>query len=273
MQIDEIEKTVKQIESLVVGWGGGVTEIERDIVLNKLSELYLAIKTERTVGVKPEKPVAAMPQSARDVTTHIPDNVFDMTQEDAPDTKEEERPLTIEEKNIVEQTVAEVALKETPAVTTNPKVIENSLFNEDQIAIKKPNVDRKVIMSLYGDEPSIIESVSSVDEQSKVVVGDVLNAKQNVVGDVISSRKVDVATRITNSRTTELRQSIGINDKFQMIRDIFNGDSNIYDDAIDKLESMTNLNDALIYIYENHNNNPNSEGAKLLADLLERKLS
>ena len=43
--------------------------------------------------------------------------------------------------------------------------------------------------------------------------------------------------------------------------------------TIDALNSFTNLDDCMIYIVENFAWNPDSEGAKLIVSLIERKLS
>ena len=80
-------------------------------------------------------------------------------------------------------------------------------------------------------------------------------------------------TRSAHSATTSLRDAIGINDKFLLIRDLFAGDDHEYEKAIAKLDSFDNLDDCLIYIAENYAWNPNSEGAKFMMQLLERKLS
>ena len=56
------------------------------------------------------------------------------------------------------------------------------------------------------------------------------------------------------------------------IRDRFNGNADQYAAAIAQLNAFTDLNDALLYIQENYQWDPDSEGVRLLVDLLERKL-
>ena len=75
------------------------------------------------------------------------------------------------------------------------------------------------------------------------------------------------------ARTRSLRQAIGINDKFLMTRDLFDGDEDAYAEAIAELDECETLDDCMIYIAENYEWNPDSEGAKFIMQLLERKHS
>ena len=75
------------------------------------------------------------------------------------------------------------------------------------------------------------------------------------------------------SKIADLRKAIGINDKFIMLRDLFAGDEAQYNATIDALNSFASLDECMIYIVENFAWNPDSEGAKLIVSLIERKLS
>lgn len=80
------------------------------------------------------------------------------------------------------------------------------------------------------------------------------------------------ATLAAGEPVDELRGAIGVNDRFLLIRDLFAGDAAAYERAIDRLEEFDDLDDCMIHIAENYAWNPNSDGARLLTDLLERKL-
>ena len=70
---------------------------------------------------------------------------------------------------------------------------------------------------------------------------------------------------------TDLRRAVSLNDKLLMIRELFNGNGALYEITIRKLNDFTTFEDCLIYIAEHFDWNPNSDGAKLMVDLLERK--
>jgi hypothetical protein len=58
-----------------------------------------------------------------------------------------------------------------------------------------------------------------------------------------------------------------------MIRDLFGGDVDRYEATIDTLDEFEELDECMIYIVENFHWNPDSEAAKLIVSLLERKLA
>lgn len=71
----------------------------------------------------------------------------------------------------------------------------------------------------------------------------------------------------------DLRKAIGINDRFLMIRDLFNGDARMFENTITTLNEFDDLDECMIYIVENFAWNPDSDGARLLMELIRRKLA
>lgn len=108
-----------------------------------------------------------------------------------------------------------------------------------------------------------------VEEQPKRLA-DVLAGEKRVLAEKIASEEKPTTPF---NRITDLRKAIGINDKFLMIKDLFGGDAVRYEATIDTLNEFEDLDDCMIYIVENFSWNPDSEGAKLLVSLIERKLS
>lgn len=104
----------------------------------------------------------------------------------------------------------------------------------------------------------------------QVRLADVLGGNTTVLADKMID---DSAPTAAFNRITDLRKSIGLNDKFLMIRDLFDGDVARYEDTITTLNEFDDLDECMIYIVENFVWNPDSEGAKLLVSLIERKLS
>ena len=101
-------------------------------------------------------------------------------------------------------------------------------------------------------------------------VADVLGSGRKVLGDVSQN---EIMPTPPMSKISDLRKAIGINDKFIMLRDLFGGNEAQYNATIDALNSFASLDDCMIYIVENFAWNPDSEGAKLIVSLIERKLS
>lgn len=117
-------------------------------------------------------------------------------------------------------------------------------------------------------QKSIAEVVVAASEDKRL--GEVLGGGITTLADKMASEEQPTTPF---NRISDLHKAIGLNDKFLMIRDLFEGDAERYNDTIDTLNEFDDLDECMIYIVENFAWNPDSEGAKLLVSLIERKLS
>lgn len=200
----------------------------------------------------------------------------------------------------------------TPAPTPEPapqpqkprKPSMESLFGSDEIQ-RKPRSKHQRMMSIYADpqpkqekvvdiskifdlddaddfeisvspapakrEQSVASTVNDLSSNDTPILADAITPK-TTLADTIAAPAA-LAEELTAARTRSLRQAIGINDKFLMTRDLFDGDEDAYAEAIAELDECETLDDCMIYIAENYEWNPDSEGAKFIMQLLERKHS
>lgn len=109
--------------------------------------------------------------------------------------------------------------------------------------------------------------------QGGTVLGEVINHDVQTLADTLA-RPHDVASELRRSEpVTDLRKALGLNDRFLLIRDLFGGDGEACERALDTLNGFEDLDDCMIFIAEHYAWNPNSDGAKLLMELLERKFT
>lgn len=116
--------------------------------------------------------------------------------------------------------------------------------------------------------PVDFSGIADTDAAAPQILGEVIKPGVQTLADTIAP-----ASRRYGAPITDLRQAIGINDKFLMIRDLFGGDSALFDSTIEALNGQESLDDCMIYIAENFAWNPESESAALIMELLERKFA
>ena len=123
-------------------------------------------------------------------------------------------------------------------------------------------------------EPEKAESgVREVAVPVGAVLGEVINHDVQTLADTIAPRR-DMASELRRGEpVADLRNAIGINDKFLLIRDLFGGDGEAYEEAIATLNAFDDFDECMIHIAENYAWNPNSDGAKFMMELLERKFA
>ena len=195
-----------------------------------------------------------------------------------------------------EETVKEEPKEEPKGEVKEEKII-GGLFDLEDIPVKVKSGRRMI--SLYGDgvprdvapklqasepkpepeptpvpepkvEPVVVEAPKEPQEvEQPKRIGDILGGKTTLADQMI---KDDAPTTPFN-RITDIRKAMGLNDKFLMIRDLFAGDAERFENTIDTLNEFEDLDECMIYIVENFKWNPDSEGAKLLVSLIERKLA
>lgn len=295
--------------TLINGWTkqGSVPRIERDMALDELRRLYDALlDIENVSGAEPsakeqeeesEPEHVVVPQAPavvvatvepKEEVVVVADPVADF--DDALDIdallglSEEASPEPVAEPQPEPTPVAE------PEPVAEPKVVRGGgLFDIEDIPVRQKS-SRKMI-SLYSAPTTTapVEVESKVEPKVKVAalapqpmpqvvsapaepqrIGDVLGSGRKVVGDVAGMESVPTPPM---SKITDLRKAIGLNDKFLMLRDLFAGNEAQYNETIDALNSFNDLDECMIYIVENFAWNPDSEGAKLIVSLIERKLS
>lgn len=291
---------------------GGVPRIERDIALDELRSLYNALldiegeqgeepEAKESEEVEPEQPkesiapamVVAVEEPKEEVAA-VADPVADF--DDALDIDallgiaEEEKPQVV----ATPEPKAEPAPAPVVEPEPEPKVTRGGgLFDIEDIPVRQKS-GRKMI-SLYNAPTTTVApepkaepapAPTPVVPQQPVApapapqpipqstepqrIADVLGSGRKVLGDVSQNESMPTPPM---SKISDLRKAIGINDKFIMLRDLFAGNEAQYNATIDALNSFTNLDDCMIYIVENFAWNPDSEGAKLIVSLIERKLS
>lgn len=139
---------------------------------------------------------------------------------------------------------------------------------EDERAVSQgTDVQDRRVDALEAEKPA-----SFVAGTRPAVLGEVIKGEVHTFADTIPP-PVDIATEIARGGPLgDLRAGLGVNDRFLLLRDLFDGDQEAFDRTMERLNEFDDLDDCMIYIAENFTWNPNSDGAKYLTELLERKL-
>ncbi len=257
------------------------------------------VEPEVEEEIAPEEPEESVIELIEDIVEEVEE--FANEEEPEIEPEEEVAPIganrfigAIEEPTATDEPEAEVVPepeveeKIAPEEETEPEVIPVpeqidhkaalSLYDDEnddeepeaEVAPEEPAAQEELIEveEEFAPEESEVEPIEEVEEPAeesaipveKVTLAELLAAENTV----------DVATAA--SSTLSLRQSIGINDKYILMRDLFAGDADYYESAISVLDEFDNLDEAMLYIHDNFRWSPNSEGARLLMELLACKL-
>ncbi|MBR2629068.1 MAG: hypothetical protein IKD24_05205 [Alistipes sp.] len=299
--IDKLKKDIAKLSALADGWSKEINPLERELFLDLLRRMYESVRFADVATASSIEPdtlaeVAAAVAAAQELTeepqeSEEPDFEIELIMGDEEEeTLEEEEPAIVpvaepeEELTVEEQPVD--SIEPTPEIQEEPEV---QVEKTPEIA-PRPKISKSVINSLYGDaelpKPKenvvafaapVVEPVTESGNEPidvlttpKTVLGDVINNDAVRLGDSLQSDTMDVATKVAAGSVKSLRDAMGLNDKFVIMRDLFDDDRMRFEVVIDELDAQETFDDAMIYI-SGFAWNSASEGAKLLMNLLKLK--
>ncbi len=75
--------------------------------------------------------------------------------------------------------------------------------------------------------------------------------KDRSLNDFITDDSVKLEHKLSNMPVSSLQSAIGINDRFQYIRELFNGNADLYNETVAKLDSMNEIKEAVVFLQNN----------------------
>lgn len=285
---------------------GTIDELERDLALRLLQEVYSEIKFggKACAGASEPAPFAAKPERPESVAPASPTS--DTQDEPSGNAAQAGRTSSASGKTLDHNSLLEHSSDHTTALGDAAQNVTATGQTSEQVPALTPaqemtgyrKVAPELIRSLYGPDPVPTSTQTPPDPAtaSHHRAPATSDSMQDTAHDSTtpdptadtSNRDQDTAPRPaepdnapagqplkstlgdTLSSHPSLRKSIGLNDRFLMIRDLFHGEGAAFDMTINKLEEFSNLDDAIIHIHDNYSWNSDSEGAKRLVAILER---
>ena len=260
---------------------GALADIERDILLAELREAYTELKFGETdnercaaeepvveesaeelpiIPIAPIAPMAEEPtESAESVDEEESDEpevevelIFNEEDEETENEEIAESSEEVAESNeVVAEKNEEIAEPNEEVAESNEVVVEDQ--NLSTLNTQPSTPKRSALLSLYEDAPA-------------PVLGEQFHEKPSVADTIACPKGVAESAPVAS-----LREAIGLADKFMLIRELFDGEAEAYDKAIEVLDKQPSFDDCIIYIAENYTWSPNSAATKFLMELLQRK--
>lgn len=125
----------------------------------------------------------------------------------------------------------------------------------------------------FEPEPELKRSEPHFEQSVGSVLGEVIQPEMRRLADTLEVPHERLGEVGTGEPVGDLRQIMGLNDRFLLSRDLFDGDTEACDRLVERINTFETLDDCMIYLAENYVWNANSDGARLLMELLERKFA
>ena len=209
-------------------------QIDKDLLLEKTRALY-----ERMMALE---------------DTHMKETVPGPAQEKVVPAIEEITETVVEKEEFIDETPTgerqEIHDAEPEETVTEPALVQKLETEEVPVAVEKAAVP--VVKEEPVEEKSEpVEKTEKPVEPPRTMLDLFSEAPPETLGDTLmSAEKPVVADSLQMSGINDLRETIGINDKFLFINELFNGDLERYNKVIDELNDFSGLSGAQTYLTE-----------------------
>ncbi len=235
---------------------GALADIERDILLTELREAYTELKfggeRNEEIGDGNEEIGGPVVESVAEEPAVAELPVAPIDDDEESDEPEVEVELLFDE---TEESGEEIEDNSEEIGDRSEEREDNSEEREELSSLASRLSSKNPLLSLYEDNPAPI-------------LGEQFHETPSVADTIACPKGVAESAPVTS-----LREAIGVVDKFMLIRELFGGDGDAYERAIDALEMQPSFDDCIIYIAEHYAWSPNSQAAKLVMELLNRKFN
>jgi hypothetical protein len=238
--IELLTKDIQDIEKLVSNFQNysAIPVIELDLVLSKLRNAYDVLLMFR----EDIQEVGNVPKGSEEVSGHYRESPVTPAAHEK--SEEDEHP---------EHSNQAVELQSKAESGKSPDEITEAV--EAPARVKKLSHPRKVI------------------REHEKTIGEKLTSDQTFMNEKLgeSIRKADISSVLQSSPIKSIASNLGVNDKFYFIRELFNGDSELFKQVIRELDISSNFNSAYNYLLNEFSWDMERDSVQKLLNLVRRK--
>jgi len=112
-----------------------------------------------------------------------------------------------------------------------------------------------------------------VHEKDHPIIAEKFTTESSINENMAGNREPNLDTKLMEQAIDHIGRNIGINDRFLIIRELFDGDSDGFGKLIQELDAAGSLQNAAEQLQTQFNNSPDHEGVAILDKLVKRKYS
>ncbi|MDA3910655.1 MAG: hypothetical protein PF448_04770 [Bacteroidales bacterium] len=261
---ESLGKTLKRIEK------HNAHQLDVDTALQQVRELYVEIlKHENTDEKKSDKSVIASTQDQKIEKTVVPPVE---KQETSAETEIRETPKANSEKSEAEE---ETGLDADELFNHNPKPVEQAEPPkpvEQTETVKPENIEQKTekpdaVLKTSQEQASLFKNEANKPIES---LGETLGKDKRSMNDSIGKKDNPLANKFQAKPIADIRAAINLGDRFLFIKELFNGNSDEFNQIIDELNAKRSFDEAQ-EILKKHNWDTSNDTVNYFLSIVQRK--
>jgi hypothetical protein len=143
---------------------------------------------------------------------------------------------------------------------------------EEELPAKLPVEEPARPDTLLQDKETAVKPENIVSEEPATIADKFKGGKRFInerLGD--NGNRQDLSSKLQSKPILDIGTSLGLNDRFKLINELFNGDKDSYQQTIDILDGANNFNEAFSYINTSYDWDMEDDSVQMLLDLVRRK--
>lgn len=176
-----------------------------------------------------------------------------------------------------EHFASQIRIKEEVSIDTEPikqtvevKEVESTPPVLEQVEIKE-KIIAPIAAPLINEHIDITPIKEEVIEVKKEIVREEVVITNETISTTPEHNNIPLYELIEKKRLADFRKAFNLNDRFRFRKELFGGDENKMNQAIEAINTIETLNDALAYLELNFNWNREDEPVKEFITLLEKR--
>ena len=136
----------------------------------------------------------------------------------------------------------------------------------------KVQVEEPAKQDKVQEEKTVVKPENKVSEEPATIADKFKGEKKFInerFGD--NGNRQDLSSKLQSKPILDIGTSLGLNDRFKLINELFKGDKDSYLRTIDILDSASNFNEAFNYISTSYDWDMEDDSVQMLLDLVRRK--
>lgn len=147
-----------------------------------------------------------------------------------------------------------------------------SKLKELNLPAAKPVKVKDEKPSKVQEEKAVVKPENKVSEEPATIADKFKGGKKFInerFGD--NGNRQDLSSKLQSKPIQDIGTSLGLNDRFKLINELFKGDKDSYLRTIDILDGASNFNEAFNYISTSYDWDMEDDSVQMLLDLVRRK--
>jgi hypothetical protein len=160
------------------------------------------------------------------------------------------------------------------SIKPESKSTERIEFMEEDTLSKQKKPEKLLTTDIHPKKEATHSRKTEEKKKAKLeTIGDKLQGERQFVYETLAEKAAqqNISSKLQSKPISNINSAIGINDKFKLIRDLFNDDTESYTKTISTLDACNNFNEAFTYINTNFNWDMEDDSVQFILDLVRRK--